>query len=50
MVFDAAGTEVSRRQLEHAQILPSPAGSSTIRSRSPRASTRSSRALSGPPA
>jgi glycerol kinase len=24
MVFDAAGTEVSRRQLEHAQILPSP--------------------------
>jgi len=24
MVFDAAGAEVSRRQLEHAQILPSP--------------------------
>src|SRR5688572_21996020 len=24
MVFDASGTEVSRRQLEHSQILPSP--------------------------
>jgi glycerol kinase len=40
MVFDAAGSEIARHQLEHRQMLPGPGWSSTTRSRSRRAWTR----------
>lgn len=34
MIFDHGGNEVARHQLEHEQILPQAAGSSTTRPRS----------------
>lgn len=39
MIFDHAGNEVAKHQLEHSQILPAPDGSSTTPSRSGNAPT-----------
>lgn len=40
MIFDHGGNEVAKHQLEHEQILPGPAGSSTTRWRSGSGPTR----------